>query len=644
MTDTTRLLTRVIVSSMLLVLLPGGAPGVRADEQDKDYFNMSIEELMNQEVVSSARRPQAIKRASSAVYVITAEDIRQSGATRLVDLLRLVPGVQVNDRLCFSSNVGIRGFAMHNSRMYQVLLDGRSLYDAYKGGTEEDWYPLFLEDIERIEVIRGPGGVTWGANAMNGVINIITKKPADVQGLFVGGTFGTQALQDGIVRYGGHVDHTDFRVSTGAYHTNGFGRDNGNDWNDYTQAFPINGQVDTQLDETTSLTVGGGHKFTNYQGTTHVSIQYVDVALNKQLSEDSSLELLFGNNYFRNYVDAYYAVTSRESSFEAQHTLRAGRHHVVWGVDWTSDYFLTKPDGVTYKSIDDPNNFQNNQGSVFAEDEITLRDNLWLTLGHRSYYNQLTHYDWAARVGLVWEAVPNHFFRAAVARAFSRPTLQSYFIREYKTSLALEADPNERLDNEHLVSYELGYRGQLADNLDLTVDTFYNRHTDLIGQDPTDYDPSTPQKHTYVHNVLDMDSYGVETTVNYRPFKWWLLRATHSYEHQTERDTMNESRNRLALDVIPEHKVTLTNRFYIDKQTTLNTQLFWVDTYYDQNRASTNRLTIPAYYRFDVRLARQLWKNAEIAIGGTNVNDSYHLEHDLDNVPMVLYAQFFGQF
>jgi iron complex outermembrane receptor protein len=646
-------LTRVLTFSVLLALLPGGRSYVRAEEQAKeeakdtsqDYFSMPLEELMDQEVVSSARRPQAIKRASSAIYVITAEDIRQSGATRVVDLFRLVPGMQVNDRLSFSSNVGIRGYAMHNSRMYQVLLDGRSLYDAYKGGTEEDWYPVFLEDIERIEVIRGPGGVTWGANAMNGVINIITKKPADVQGLFMGGTFGTHATQDAILRYGGQVDRSFYRVSTGAFHTYGFGRDNGSDWSDSMDAWPITGRADIPLDDTTSLSLGGGHKFTQYQGATHISIQYVDVTWNKQLSEDSSLQFLFGNNYFANYLRDYYSVRSRESDFEAQHTFRAGPHQVVWGAGWTGDYFLTKPDGVTYKSIDDPNSFENDQGSVFVEDEITLRDNLWLTLGHRSYYNHLTHYDWAGRAALVWEAVPNHFFRAGVSRAFSRPTLQSYFIREYKTSLALEADPNERLENEHLVSYELGYRGQLADNLDLTVDTFYNQHKDLIGQDPTDYDPSTPStKHTYVHNVLDIDGYGVEVTVDYHPFSWWFVRATHSYEHMTDRDTMNESANRLALDPIPTHKTTLMNRFYLDKFTTLNTQLFHVSQYYDQNRASTNRLTIPPYWRFDIRLARKVLKNVELAIGGTNVNDSYHLEHDLDNVPTILYFQVFAKF
>jgi iron complex outermembrane receptor protein len=606
----------------------------------EDFFEMSIEDLLNVEVTSSARRPQPIKLASSAVYVITAEDIRMSGATRLTDLFRLVPGMQVNDRRSFASNVGIRGFAMHNSRMYQVLLDGRSMYDAYKGGTEEDWQPLFLENIERIEIIRGPGGVAWGANAMNGVINIITKKPADTQGGFVGGTFGTHALQDGIFRYGGSDEDLAWRVSTGAYHSNGFGIKSGNAWNDYLQAFQGTGRTDIQLDDTSSMTISGGHKYSTYEGTTKVSIQYMHIAWDKILSKNSSVRFLYGRNYFRNYPDSYYSVTSREEIFELQHSFVYGPHHFVTGMDWTRDYYKTKPDGVTYLSINDPNSYANDQGSTFIEDEITLRDDLWLTLGYRSYHNELTGRDWAGRSALVWEAMPNHFFRASVSRAFSRPTLQGYFILENRGTLALEADPNDRQDNEHLVAYEVGYRGQIRNNLDVSVDAFYNQHKDLIGQDPTG-------SHLYVHNVLDIDSYGVETAINYKPVKWWLIRATHSYEHQTERDTMNESPNRLMIDVLPKHKVTLMNRFYIDESTTLNTQLFFVDTYYDHNRASTgsmNRQKIPPYFRLDARLSKQLDKNTEVAFGAMNLTDPYHLERDLSNIPRVFYAQLFCKF
>ena len=608
--------------------------------EEEEFFDMSIEDLLDLEVTSSARRPQPIKRASSAMYVITAEDIRMSGATRLVDLFRLVPGMQVNDRYSFSSNVGIRGFAMHNSRMYQVLLDGRSMYDAYKGGTEEDWQPIFLENIERIEVIRGPGGVAWGANAMNGVINIITKKLSDTQGIFTGGTFGTHALQDGIFRYGGSDDNIDWRASTGAYHTNGFGIKRGNEWNDYFQAFQSTGRTDIQLDDTSSLTLSGGHKYSSYQGTTKISIQYMHFAWNKTFSENSNMQILYGKNFYQDYKRAYYTVISRDEIFEIQRSFVTGPHHFVMGADYTRDFFRTKPDGTTYLSIDDPNNYANDQGSFFVEDEITLRDDLWLTLGHRSYHNELTHFDWAGRAALVWEAAPNHFFRAGISRSFSRPTLQGYFILENKGSLALEADPNERQDNEHLVSYELGYRGQVSDNLDVTVDAFYNQHKDLIGQDPTG-------GHTYVHNVLDIDSYGVETAINYRPVKWWLVRATHSYEHQTERDTMNESPNRLMIDVLPKHKVTLMNRFYLDETTTLNTQLFYVDTYYDQNRASTgsmNRLKIPPYFRLDTRLSKRLNKNTELAIGATNLTDPYHSEHNQQEVPRIYYAQLFCKF
>lgn len=142
-----------------------------------DLFELPLEALMEIEITSSARRPQSISRASRAVYIITAEDIRQAGPTRIEDLFRLVPGMDVFQTKGLVSAVGSRGYVKWNNERMQILLDGRPLYDPYLGGALFYLHPIFLEEIERIEVIRGSAGVAWGVNAMNGVINIITKKP-----------------------------------------------------------------------------------------------------------------------------------------------------------------------------------------------------------------------------------------------------------------------------------------------------------------------------------------------------------------------------------------------------------------------------------------------------------------------------------
>ena len=610
-----------------------------ADPNEASLLDMSLEELMQVEVVSSARRAQPIKRVNSAVYVITAEDIRMSGASRLTDLFRLVPGMVVSDSLSFSSEVGIRGFALHNPRQVQMLLDGRSMYDAYKGGTEFDFQPILLEEIERIEVIRGPGGVAWGANAMNGVINIITKKAADTQGAALYGKFGDYEHQEGSVQYGSTVKGVAWRTTVGGYHTNGFGKFNGDALWDPYEDLTLSGRADVSIDANTSLMLSGAHREGAYStnGTiwTHPSLQYMNAVWHKKLSESDSFQVMWGQNYWRLTHNPAYDAWSREGMLELQHTFVAGPHTIVWGADYTRDSFETRPTG--YVAIDDPNSFSNDQFSAFVEDEITLREDLWLTLGYRAQHNELTQYDWAGRAALVWEVTPQHYLRGGVSRAFSRPVMQGYFIREEKTldNIALFSDQN--IGNEHLVAYELGYRGKVG-GVDLSVDGFYNLHTDLIGQKGTGTPP------TYLRNVLDVDTYGVETTVSFRPFKWWLVRGFHAYTHQEKQDTMNETPNRLTMDPVPPHKAGLTNRFYLDDNTTLNTQLLFTDTFYDHGRVSS-RIKADPYTRFDVRLARQFWKKtAEVAVGVTNLTDPWHTEGTRAEIPRQVYVQGYFRF
>jgi len=596
-------------------------------------LDLSLEELMQIEVVSSARRAQPIKRVSSAIYVITAEDIRMSGASRLTDLFRMVPGMQVNDSLSFSSEVGIRGFALHNCRQIQILLDGRSLYDAYKGGTEFDFQPIVLEDIERIEVIRGPGGVAWGANAMNGVINIITKKAADAQGGFLYGKFGDYQHQEAVGRYGGTVRNLSWRVTGAGYHTKGFGTSGGDDFADTFENGTLTSRAELQLDENSSLMLAAGHRegqfTTNNTVWTCPSMQYMHLVWNRRISETDSFQFMWGQGYWRLTHNPAYDAWSREGIVEIQHTLVRGPHTIVWGADYTRDGFRTEPTG--YVAIADPDRFVNDQVSAFIEDEISLKKDLWLTLGYRSQYNELTGHDWAARAALVLEAAPEQYFRAGIARAFSRPVMQGYFIREEKTPGKIGLLSDQTLDNEHLIAYELGYRGKIGP-VDLSCDTFYNLHTDLYGQKGTGRSP------TYLRNVMDITTYGLETTASFRPTGWWLVRAFHAYTHQEKQDIMNETPNRLTFDPVPRNKWGLTNRFYMDQATTLNVQLYYTDSYYDHGRVA-NRRYVDQYWKLDCRLSRRLNKYAEVAIGATNLTDPWHFEHTSDRIPRQVYIQ-----
>ncbi len=194
---------------------------------------------------------------------------------------------------------------------------------------------------------------------------------------------------------------------------------------------------------------------------------------------------------------------------------------------------------------------------------------------------------------------------------------------------------NDSLRNERLVSYELGYRGKLKDNLDLNVEGFVNKHKDLIGKigsSPARWD-----------NVLDVTTYGIETAIDYRPRDWWLVRGFHAYEHQTDEKNLNNAdTGNLSAWTIPKHKVGLTNRFYLDKSTTLNTQLYWSDTFFNNEHPGER---VDPYFRFDMRLGKTLWNdNAELAVGVNNLTDHFHSEGGETEVPRLAYLQFFCKF
>ncbi len=601
-----------------------------------DLFEIPLEELLQLEVeiTTSARRPQPLGRATHAMYIITAEDIRQAGVVKLDDLLRLVPGmdvVQTNNR---SFATSARGFAKERSRRMQLLLDGRPMYDGFKGGADLVFHPFFLENIERIEVIRGPGGVTWGVNAMNGVINIITKKAADTQGGFVYGGFGNRELYEGHLRIGGTKGNLAWRGSVGANHDNGFGTGGGDDKKDWLSGFTTTGRADYQLNADTMITLTGGHKFSTLGGTTsrHRSMQYMNLIWEKTLAENSTFQVRWSEYYNaqlrpRDSHDLFV----REDMVEIQHNFFADSHSIVWGADWTRDVFHVDEGASEFT---DPDSFYNDQASAFIEDEITLADNLWFTIGYRGHYNELTHFDWAGKLALVWEAAPKHFFRAAISRAFRRPLFNEEFGDEPTTK------GNDSLRNERIVAYELGYRGKLAKNLELNIEGFFNRHKDLMGTELVGGIKKW-------QNTLDTKTYGLETSIDWKPCNWWLVRASHSYEHQTQADQLNrqdETHGKLFVFRVPKHKVGLTNRFYLDKSTTLNTQLFWSDTYFD---GDTSPDRIDSYFRFDFRLARRIWNDAaEVAFGVTNLTSHFHDEFGstTQKVPRQIYFQFFYEF
>jgi iron complex outermembrane receptor protein len=630
---------------------------------------MSIEQLMEVEITSSARRPQPLARATSAMYVITAEDIRQAGPVRIEELLRQVPGMSVFRAKGLAYDVGSRGYTKWNNGRMQILLDGRPLYDPFFGGTQLYLNPVFLDEIERIEVIRGSAGVTWGVNAMNGVINITTKKAADTQGGLVYGSIGNQQLQQGFIRYGGTEGPLAYRAMVGGFHEGGFTNEHEWDYdlgsasgpriNDDYEAFQTTGRADVKLSEDTTLSFTGGYQnASKCSSFDNESLDYGNLLWKKTFDNDSSLQVRWTESEIfctKNWlgVDTH----SREEMLEVQHNFVYGRHAIVWGADYTRDAYDSTPHEG--KAVTVPEDFANDQGSAFIEDEITLANNLWFTLGYRAQYNELTDFDWAGRMALVWEFAPKHFLRGAISKSFRRPTFWEEFVHGRFDDAGGWRDNkygNDNLSNEEMVSYEIGYRGQWAKNLSFNVEGYINKDKDIIALSPGTAETNWQK---IFHNTYDATTYGIETSIEWRPVDWWLVRGFHTYMHQTNRkEFINGSSGELKgpkdeIMLSPQQQTGLTNRIYLDKSTTLNTQLYW------NNGGATTALweqeeTKP-FWKLDVRLAKRFWNNsAELAIGAINLLAPSHHEGGYDDwwpsgailteVPRLFYLQFFYKF
>lgn len=634
-----------------------------------ELFDLSLEALMQIEITSSARRPQSINRASRAVYIISAEDIRQAGPTRIDELFRLVPGMDVFQTKGLVSAVGSRGYVKWNNERMQILLDGRPLYDPYLGGALFYLHPIFLEEIERIEVIRGSAGVAWGVNAMNGVINIITKKAADTQGGLAYTAVGNQDLVHSFLRYGGTTDNISWRAMLGHLGNDGFVRENGQRVPDDYRASQSTGRVEIQLSEDSTLTLTGGHQNAYSNNET---LDYFNLQWEKRLADGSVWHIRWTESYiFRDDCTNYYSssnnwmynradIRSREEIVEIQNNFQAGRHNIVWGADFTRDTYRNTPLNDQLNTI--PEDFENNQGSLFLEDEITLADHLWLTLGWRGHYNQLTHFDWAANSALVWEVRPGHFLRGSVARSFRRPTLWQMYRcgpLKYEGRVRIAGEGNDSLDNETMISYEIGYRGQWADNLSVNIEGYLNQDKDMMAlrkgllqeSQPWLPDSDWVEQDWYDQwdNIYSVTTYGIESSIEWKPASWWLVRGFHTYLHQTKRNELTNWRTgETGIILSPKHRVGLTNRFQLDEVTTLNTQLYWTDT------ATPYLEYIPGkpFWRLDVRLARRLWNDrAEIAVGAMNLLDRNHYEGGYDwgtsrynEVPRQFYLEFSCRF
>ncbi len=585
---------------------------------------------MNQEVTLVSRRPEKWFTSPSAVQVITGEDIRRSGATSIPEALRLASNLQVAQVDAANWGISARGFNRGSpvgsgpgftfglANKLLVLIDGRSVYTPLFAGVLWDVQDTLLEDIDRIEVISGPGASLWGANAVNGVINVVTKSAKDTQGGLMTAGGGTQLQDFAGFRYGSTLaTNVFFRIYGKYFDRNSTvfpdGTPAANDWRMGQGGFrldwlPANG-------DTVTLQVDG------YAGSIE-QLALSDATANGQnilgrwthvLSDESDLSLQLYWDRTKRTVPGVGAETLDTYDLDFQHRFPLGeRNKFVWGAGYrlVSDKVANSQ---ILSFVPAGRNLQLFSG--FLQDEISLvRDRLHLTLGARLEHNDYSGFEVQPNARLAWTPNDWQTVWGAVSRAVRSPS-------RIDRDLLLRVPPvtllgSQNSDSEKLLAYELGYRIRPLSRLVLSLAAFYNDYDDIHSVEPTIASPTT----LVFGSGLRGRSWGAELSGTYQVTDRWRLRGGYTYfdKRLSMKPGSQDVTQGLAEGNDPRHQFLLQSLLDLP----FHFELDWVARYVD-TLPSPN---VPSYFTIDARLAWRPRRNLELAIVGQNLWDDRHPE------------------
>jgi len=639
---------RVIVIALLGVTLGDHWALAFAQQRDAngsdDFFEMSIEELMDVEITTASKKEEKLFETASAAYVLTSEDIRRSGATSIMDALRMVPGLHVARINANKWAISARGFNNEFANKMLVMIDGRSIYTPHYGGVRWDTYDVMLEDVERIEVIRGPGGTLWGANAVNGIINIITKHTKDTQGALLSGGGGTEEQGFGAVRYGDTMgENTNFRVYSkyfnrddGTQTTGVSGRDG---WDIFRGGFRIDHDP-TERDQWTLLgdIYDGdvGQLGTEYSLTAPVSQSYTHentlsggdmlARWKRTFFPDSDMTLQVYYNRERR-LERVFSETLNTYDIDFQHRFPLHpRHEITWGLGYRLDRHSL--DGSFTYSLD-PRQADMDLYNGFVQDRVSLvPDKLALTVGTKVLHHHSTDFEFQPSARLLWTPDERHTVWGAVTRAVKTP---SRYDRNSSPSwgvfsmgpatISQEAYGYRNMDPEEVLAYELGYRAKATDKLILDVTGFFNDYEEIQAAERTANIamPGYTIWPNMMGNNMHGETYGFEMAATYQATQNWRLNAGYTFlQMQLHPDKPGVTRDAAEEGQSPHNQFHLRSRYDLCDDLELDFSLNYVDNLPEGN--------IPHYLRFDARLGWHLTENLELSVVGQNLFDSRHPE------------------
>ncbi len=648
-----------------LVLLRFGVFDVQAQSEQTDLTTLRIEDLMNLDVTSASKKEQKLSEVSAAIFVIGREDIRRSGATNIPDLLRMVPGLEVAQINPSTWAISARGFNGQYSTKLLVLIDGRTVYSSTFSGVYWDAQDVPLELIERIEIIRGPGAAVWGANAVNGVINILTRTAENTQSGVISAAGGSLLHGYGLVRYGGKIgSHGAYRLFADGFDSGHYpapdGQSGEDDWYLYHGGFRADGNVsgkDSVSFEGEAINGNAGERTYTVVSLSPPVNAVLDLRdrfsgwsvlgrWKHSLSPDSetSLQAYFDRS---DRGDTTYGIGSNTFDVDFQHHRRWGpRQDIVWGLSYrlTSDHTAT-----TLRSSFHPVNLSTQIFGAFVQDELAIRPHrLSLSLGTKFEHEYYNGFNVQPTARATWSPDERDTFWAAVSGAQRTPSRAETGVRLNYAALPGPDDlpvlvslfGNPWMKNERLIATEAGFRKQSADRVSFDLSLFFNQYRDLASTEPgpprMEVDP--PPEHlllpSYVSNQLHGDTQGIEVFGNIKLTRSWTLSPGYTYL------AMHLHRNSTSLDKtsapeadggIPNQQAQLRSNVNLPWHWQWTTSAYFVGRLPAQN--------IPAYTRLDTNLAWQPSDKISLGLVGQNLIHGLHQEYagpDLTEIPSLI--------
>jgi iron complex outermembrane recepter protein len=631
-----------------VLLVAAVAASARAQAPATDLGHATLEDLMNVEITLASRKEQPADTVPAAVYVITRDDIERSGLTTLPELLRLVPGMQVARINSNNWAISIRGFNDLWANKLLVLVDGRSVYTRVFSGVFWNSQDFPVGDIERIEVIRGPGGSLWGANAVNGVINIITRSAANTKGALVsvgGGSHGESAVS---ARYGGSMGGAAYRVySQWADHgqsVDAASAASGDDWSRFTNGFRLDWTTDANAITAEGSFVNGAARplWSPIVGPTPALSAAVfedantsdgaglvrwthSTGVDSELQVQTWIDLRrrSDGNGVRQQENVFAADLQYQTKLPARQDLIVGGGYRAGNAttDGNLNYSLTSSD--TFDRV----------LSLFAQDDIDLPSHFRISLGSKLEHDAVAGWGVQPTTRVMWEPAGSQHLWAAWSRALRTPSANDLgirvnyaaFIGDRGTPVLLGFQGNPDYHTEELRETEAGYRVTFGTTTSADVTVFRGHYSHLVTQEPlAPAFEATPAPHLFVGaelaNLSSADTSGVEVAARWMPATFSQIDA--SYSRLSTTPSLDAASHDQAASLFdgnaPTEQWQLHSAWWLGRRWQVDGSLFHV--------GRLRQLDVPAYTRVDLRLEVKLSKVLTLVAAGQNLLDPAHAE------------------